>query len=323
MFKVLFLILVVMSSMAFSQDPGKTIESSETVNQNLVSQIVDEFGPLAHCDLGARMDAFASALQSDSKSKGYIIFYQGENDLPSEIENPNRAKILYVNYLTENRGLDRDRIVLISSYRQETATELWIVPENAEPPKPKHAIAKPKISLDKTLLYDRNSIEFEYWTTDYTDFLTPLKKAEYEENERVYRESLVENDSAETPAVGAETPAEEEVKLSDEELQDLKFNWTSDRFGNFLEKNKKIQGVIMFYADDQHFDINKVTNHIEEGKQRIAREAKISPDRIQVIFGGYKSYVEIEFWAVPEKGSFPTPEPDERIIKDKPDPEVQ
>lgn len=304
-----------MSSMTFSQDSGETDKSSETENQNLVSQIIDEFGPLGHCDMTARLDAFLYQLQDKPNAKGYIIYYQGENALPSEIENPNRAKTLYLNYITNMRGFDSGRIVLINSYRQETATELWIVPENAAPPKPKDAIAKPKVSLDKTLLYDRNSIDFEYWTADYTDLLTPLKKAEYEENERAYKESLDE-------AVSEETPAEEE-KLSEEELQNLRFGWTSDRFGNFLEKNKKMQGVIMFYADDQEFDINKITNHIEEGKQRIAKEAKISPERILVMFGGYKSYIQIEFWAVPEKGNFPTPKPDERVIETETDSEIQ
>lgn len=313
MFKFLFLILVVMSSMVFSQESGESVGSSETESQNLVSRKIDEFGPLTDCDLGARMDAFAMELQNDSKTKGYIIFYQGEDILPSEIEKPNRSKYLYVDYLTENRGIAPERIVLINSYRTLTATELWIVPENSEPPKPTDAISKPKISLDKTLLYERNSIDFEYLTDDYADLLMPLKKAEYEENQRAFRESLDESVPEQTT---------EEEKLSDEQLQDLKFNWTSDRFGAFLEKHKKMQGVIMFYADDQEFDVNKVTNRIEEGKQRIAKAAEISPERIQVVFGGYKSYIQIEFWAVPEKGKFPTPEPEERIIEVD-EPEVQ
>jgi hypothetical protein len=242
-------------------------------------------------------------------AKGYIIFYEGKDALPARIESSS-GKRVYLNYINI-RKFDSSRITLITSYREEMATELWITPKNAEPPQPTNAIPKPEISLDKTLLYDRGSIDSYNDYESYLDFLLPHKKAEYEE--------LTKTDESVDESVSEETtvdPSYEEPKLSAEELENIKFGWTSERFGKFLEKNKKMQGLIVFYADDQEFDLNKLTNHIEEGKTRIAKSANIAPERIKIIFGGYKSYIQMEFWAVPEKGKFPDLTPDERPVEE-------
>lgn len=291
MFRIIFLLTILMSSVALAQNAN--IQKSEAV-------IIDEFGPLGHCDMGARLDNFLVTLMEQPNAKGYIIFYEGKDALPSRIEK-SFGEILYMNYI-RTRSFDLSRITLITSYRDEMATELWIVPENAAPPQPRDYIPKPEISLDKTLLYDRSALDLY----DDLDLLLPHKKAELEEpfkgDEEISEETTVE-------------PISQETKLTAEELEDLKFHWTSKEFGEFLEKNKKMQGVIMFYADDQEFDVNKVTSRLEEGKRRIAKAANIAPERMQIIFGGYKSYVQIEFWAVPEKGKFPEAQPEERIIE--------
>ena len=122
MFKIFFLILVLMSSVVFAQDT-KTVKPE--------AQKMDEFPALAECDRGARIDALLVELQNRPKAKGYIIFYQAEDVLPSEIENPRFADRLYLNYITF-RGFDTKRIVIINSYRKEMATELWIVPERRQ-----------------------------------------------------------------------------------------------------------------------------------------------------------------------------------------------
>lgn len=304
MFKILLLILVAACSTVFSQEVG---------SQNYEAQKIDEFDSLTECDLRSRLDNFLVELTRQPYAIGYIFFYQGENALPSEIENPKRAERLYLNHINMRR-FDANRIVLNNYYRKETATELWIVPENAAPPTPTGTIEKPKVSLDKTLLYDRGYIDFEYDSDNSLNFLLPHKKAEYEkmfEPSEEFAEEVTEETNT------------EETKLSAEELEEIKFGWTSDRFGAFLEKNKKMKGVIMFYADDQEYDIGKVTSHIEEGKQRIAKAANIKPERMKVVFGGYKSYIQIEFWAVPEKGNSPVPEPEERIIEEETESEDQ
>ena len=296
MLKILFLILVVMSSAVFAQDVGNTKPEAEKV---------DEFPMLADCDRGARMDYLLVELQNQPKAKGYIFFYQGEDALPSEIENPTRAKDLYLNYAINQRGFDPSRLVLINSYRNETVTELWIVPENAKPPTPTDTIAKPKISLKKTFLYDRKYFEFDY-SGSRNEFLLPEKKAELEREEKNLEEQL-KADGIVTEI--EETPAEE-VELT-------RFDWISERFGEFLKKNKKMKGVIIFYADDLEYDTGKFWNLIEEGRRKMSEQSNISPEKIQILFGGYREYVQMEFYVMPENGELPIPKAEERIVEEE------
>ncbi len=288
-----------MSSAVFAQD----VENAQPVAQK-----IDEFPMLAECDRGARIDYMLIELQNRPKSKGYIIFYQGEDALPSEMENPTRAQNLYLNYAINQRGFDPSRLVLINSYRNETATELWIVPENAEPPKPTDTIAKPKISLAKTFLYDRKYFEFDYYDSR-NEFLLPEKKAELEREEKNLEEESKADDIDTENTEIEETPAEE--------VESTKFNWTSERFGEFLKKNKKMKGVIIFYADDLEYETGKFWNLIEEGKRKMSRQSNISPEKIHILFGGYREPVEMEFYVMPENGEFPIPKPEKRIVEEE------
>ena len=298
MFKIFFLILVLMSSVVFAQDT-KTAKPE--------AQKIDEFPALADCARGARIDGWLVELQNRPKAKGYIIFYQAEDALPSDIENPRFADRLYLNYITF-RGFDTKRIVIINSYRKEMATELWIVPENAKPPVPTDTVPKPKISLAKTFLYDRGWFTFEY--SDFlNEFLLPEKKAELErEREEIEKEFQTDKTSVENIEI---------EKLSVEEIEAEKFEWLSERFGEFLKENKKMKGVIIFYADDLEYSTGKLWNLVEEGKQKISEQSKISPDKIQLLFGGYRDSIQMEFWVMPENGEFPTPKPDTRIIEEE------
>ncbi len=75
--------------------------------------------------------------------------------------------------------------------------------------------------------------------------------------------------------------------------------------------------MIIFYADDAYYDVSKLQSHIEDGRRRIAEAAKISPDKIQVIFGGYRNFIEAEFWIVPKRGEMPKPKPEEKLIEEE------
>ena len=77
--------------------------------------------------------------------------------------------------------------------------------------------------------------------------------------------------------------------------------------------------MIIFYADDAYYDVSKLQNLIEEGRRKIAEAGKISPDKIQVVYGGYREMVQAEFWIVPKKGESPLPKPEERPIEETED----
>ena len=74
------------------------------------------------------------------------------------------------------------------------------------------------------------------------EFLLPEKKAQLErEREEIEKEFQTDETSVENIEI---------EKLSVEEIEAEKFEWLSKRFGEFLQKNKKMKGVILFYADD-------------------------------------------------------------------------
>src|SRR5262249_40094692 len=111
------------------------------------------------------------------------------------------------------------------------------------------------------------------------------------------------------------TEVEKEPELSPEEQENLRFSWADERFGAEIARRNKASGVLIFYANDKYYDINKLKYFVEQGKERIAHESKIDISRIQAIFGGYRDYPQGEFWIVPANGEFPTATPDERPIE--------
>ena len=105
----------------------------------------DKFGSICCEDEKARLDNFAVHLQNEPEAQGYIIFYEGRRysschsrraRIPRRGEAGARAARMKP-YLTDARGLDAKRVIIINGgYREEWTAELWIMPKGAEPPKP-------------------------------------------------------------------------------------------------------------------------------------------------------------------------------------------
>src|ERR1044071_4222965 len=94
----------------------------------------DEFPSVARDDDKARFDNLAIELQNNPGATGYVIAYAGRDSRAGEADRmPKRA----ADYLTNTRGISRDRLVVINGGRRElNSFELWIVPQGAEPPRP-------------------------------------------------------------------------------------------------------------------------------------------------------------------------------------------
>ncbi|HKP73768.1 MAG TPA: hypothetical protein VJT82_12570, partial [Pyrinomonadaceae bacterium] len=94
--------------------------------------LFDTYGKIARNDEKARLDNYAVALQNDPGAQGYIIGYGGRRGRAGEAQA--RADFAK-NYLVNSRGIDPGRLVTVDGgYREEAATELWIVPSGATPP---------------------------------------------------------------------------------------------------------------------------------------------------------------------------------------------
>ena len=91
----------------------------------------DEYSDLRFNDEKARLDNFAIQLQQEPGSQGYYVIFgscDGEADQRST-----RA----IDYLVNNRGIDRGRVTVVNGGCRETLTvELWICPTGAAAPTP-------------------------------------------------------------------------------------------------------------------------------------------------------------------------------------------
>jgi hypothetical protein len=115
----------------------RTASCSFTVQKNVEAprcRKFDEYSDLKFNDEKARLDNFAIQLQQEPGSQGYYVIFgscDGEADQRS-----GRA----VDYLVNNRGIDRSRITVVNGGCRETLTvELWICPQGAAAPTPSNS----------------------------------------------------------------------------------------------------------------------------------------------------------------------------------------
>jgi hypothetical protein len=94
----------------------------------------DEIGEIQRDDEKARLDNFAIELQNNPSAQGYVIAYGSRNRrFGTGQQRGDRAKA----YLTQTRGIDASRIVVLDGGPHETGSlQLWIVPTGAKPPHP-------------------------------------------------------------------------------------------------------------------------------------------------------------------------------------------
>jgi hypothetical protein len=114
---------------------GQTASScTSSVMKKAEARKVDEYGKLDPKDENARLDKYTIELQMDPLSQAYIIAYGGRASRAGDAQKAaDKAK----DYLVNQRGLDRDRIVTVDGgYREQPAVELWVVPSRAQLPKP-------------------------------------------------------------------------------------------------------------------------------------------------------------------------------------------
>jgi hypothetical protein len=101
----------------------------------------------------AIMDVFIQELNEKPTSTAYIIVYGAKSDclfiVNSKTKQPENKSVLPLkglaqrrlkfcrDYLINNRGFDKSRLVLIDGgYKEKPSTEFWLVSAGQEPPKP-------------------------------------------------------------------------------------------------------------------------------------------------------------------------------------------
>lgn len=276
---------------------------------------VDDFGSIGDCDFGARLDNFYIQLNNNLDAVGYVIMYPGIDMLPSEGEVPPHMRQMrkYVAF----RRYDASRLVFVNGgYRVSGATEFFLVPTGAVPPKPTNTVATPKAPKG-TFLWSRSSLSNEEVGLSY-EFVLESVKAKEAEEERLQEieNAKMREDEGNVEAV-TDIPVEivEDEKVDPEQEAAFRYGWFDARFLDQLTQRKDSSGVIIFYADDERYDIAKVRRFVFETRDRFAKQANIRPDLITIKFGGYRSVEEAEYWIMPKGGKTPKPTPEERPVE--------
>ncbi|CAN5868821.1 hypothetical protein BH20ACI4_BH20ACI4_28260 [soil metagenome] len=116
MFKILFMILIVMGSLAIAQ-----------MEEKPQAILFDEFEKATNGNVKMRMDSFFTELSNNPISQGYIVNYGADREIAKR-EKQVRDSIIF-------RKHDATRVVIVNGgFRGTVKTEFWIVPPGAEIP---------------------------------------------------------------------------------------------------------------------------------------------------------------------------------------------
>lgn len=110
----------------------------------------------------------------------------------------------------------------------------------------------------------------------------------------------------------APAPEADESFRDGTRLDTLKFAWARKAFGDAVQANPTNTGVIVVYADENYFELERLIGYVEEGRDKIASASKIGGERLQVVFGGYRAAPQVEMWIIPQGGAMPEFKPEDR-----------
>jgi hypothetical protein len=141
---------------------------------------INEFNQSYYAEAIGRMDVLAMTLAEQPNAKAYIIVYSGDKDNPgSSYRYANRLK----NYLKRVHRIDEKRVIAIGGGQLENQmTELWIVPEGANPPAQTVFFSRNQISASEPTMFDRYVVklpregEWDVWDGSHENEPTRLTR---------------------------------------------------------------------------------------------------------------------------------------------------
>lgn len=117
-----------------AHETARAQEAAGATQKTAAPEKFDEYGDLRHCDLTARLDNFAVTLQNTPTATGFVVSF---DPLAKKYDYAGRHLKVARHYLVNSRGIDSARVVVVdggSKHPTEGSTELWVVPQGAEPP---------------------------------------------------------------------------------------------------------------------------------------------------------------------------------------------
>jgi hypothetical protein len=130
---------------------GQTISSATNPEK------LDEYSNLTTDDEAAHLDLFADKLFRQPGLRGQIVAY-------SDPLMPRGSYLRRIHgiakYLSYARGIETNRIAVIDGgYKEQSSTELWLIPEGANPPTPIPKLPQPSVNTSSAYIFDEECLD--------------------------------------------------------------------------------------------------------------------------------------------------------------------
>lgn len=303
---------------------------------------LDEFRQVDERELKTRIYSLFNHLNYNREARGHVIVYAAADGHVSPGETlPLIDRIKQ--FVTSSPFHDALITLTYGGLRKTEAAEVYIIPDGSVPPVPTWTVGRSGGKTDAVLWSTRRFLEEDGVLEDYVNRAVLNRLAEEEQDPQDGSEPsetteyngpayIIENDSVpisvpfddypapqplenrepDTPSRWESDDPQSATGLTAEDLEEMRFDWIERDFAQAVAKRDGASGVMIFYADDQFYDISRLHSFIEQGRDRITGLAGLDVCQIEVIFGGYRGRAQIEYYIVPEGGKVPEARPEER-----------
>ncbi|MEQ1923023.1 MAG: hypothetical protein ABL952_11010 [Pyrinomonadaceae bacterium] len=298
----------------------------------LFAEKIDEFSHIDDSELYINVAVLFERLKTEpAGTYAYVIAYKGADALPADRDRNHVAERIREAIAIQNQDA-RQLVMIDGGFRKTDGAEFFFVEAGNKPPLPSNTVPAPKtpkgtVLWAKTILTEESSPieEFVNRKVIYRDL------EDDDTDGRPYIPDLPETQPNPSPTVPDPTSQPEIWKLglfipdltvekdnsqkpplTAEELDAIRFSWTNKKFAPAVAKTKGSYGVMIYYADDQFYDISRLEPFIAAGRDHMTNAAGIFGESIQIIFGGFRSQPQVEYWLVPANGTRPIAQPEPR-----------
>jgi len=313
--------------------------AAQTVNKclpntsRLTAEKIDEFSHIDDNELYINVVVLFERLRTEPVGTyAYVIAYKGADALPADRNINHVANRIREAIAIQNQNAAQFEMI-DGGFRKTDGAEFFFVQSGTKPPLPSNTVPTPKTPRG-TVLWAKNILTEE--SSPIEEFVNrAIVYRDLEDDDtdgRPFIPDLAETQPNPSPSVPETAPqpeiwklglfipeltfqknnSQEKPPLTAEELEAIRFNWTNKKFAPAVAKTKGAYGIMIYYADDQFYDISRLEPFITAARDRMAYAAGIFPESIQIIFGGYRGQPQVEYWLVPTDGTRPIPKPENR-----------
>lgn len=309
---------------------------------------LDEFKRVDEGELKDRVNWIFTFLNHSEPVTAYVIVYGAVDRRFADVEQT-ELLVRIRGSIARSPHHEARITTIFGGYRRDETAEVYIVPKYGASPEPTWTIGDSGGKKDALLWSTRRFREEDDELDEFVNRALLYRLAEADKFDADESEPVIENTEYNDPAYTVpndsypitpsntpepetltETVSEPEIKspsigvvsqiieteptpdVTEEEREDIRFSWIASDFADDVKRQDGASGVMIFYADDQFYDISRLHAFIEQGRDRITGKAELDVCQIEVIFGGYRGRAQIEYYIVPEGGKMPEATPEER-----------